>query len=71
MARTLSELQKQYHSSAKPGKPMGGPGGGPRGRGPQGPGGKPKNMKKTVGRLLSYVGKYRILLVLVLVFILI
>ena len=68
MARTLSELQKQYHSSAKPGKPMGGPGGGPRGRGPQGPGGKPKNMKKTVGRLLSYVGKYRILLVLVLVF---
>ena len=65
MARSLTELQKQYHSSAKPGKPMGG---GPRGRGPQGPGGKPKDMRKTVGRLLSYVGKYKILLFMVLVF---
>ena len=67
MARSLSELQKQYNSSSKPGGPgMGGPrGGGPRGRGPGGPGGKPKNLKKTVGRLLGYVGKYKALLFVV------
>jgi len=74
MARSLSELQKQYHSSSKPGKggpggPGGGPrGGGPRGRGPQGMGGKPKNTKKTIGRLLKYVGKYKALLFVVLLF---
>ena len=45
----------------------GGPGSG-RGPGPRGVGGKPKNMKKTVGRLLSYVGRYKALLVVVLVF---
>lgn len=70
MARSLSELQKQYHSSSKPG--MGGPGGprggGPRGRGPQGHGGKPKNTKQTIGRLLKYVGKYKVLLFVVLFF---
>ena len=71
MARTLAELQKQYNSSSKhggPGRP-GGPGGGPRGRGPGmgGPGGKPKNAKKTVGRLLGYVGKYKVLLFIVLI----
>ncbi len=67
MARKLEELQRQYHSSAKP---MGGMGGGPRGGGPRGMGakGKPKNMKKTVGRLLSYVGKYKALLFVVFVF---
>ena len=64
MARSLQELQKQYSSSAKPGKM----GGGPRGRGPQGMGGKPKDMKKTVARLLSYVGKYKALLFVVLIF---
>ena len=63
MARTLKELQKQYNSSAKPGGP--GMGGGPRGRGPGGPGGKPKNLKKTIGRLLGYVGKYKALLFVV------
>ena len=70
MARSLSELQKQYNSSKKPGMP--GPGGGhgpgPRGRGPAGMGGKPKNVKKTVGRLLSYVGKYKVLLFVVFFF---
>ena len=78
MARTLEQLQKQYSSSSsnKPGMRMGGPGGphggGPRGGGPRGAGtgGKPKNMKKTVGRLLSYVGKYKILLFVVFFFML-
>lgn len=72
MARSLSELQKQYHSSSKPGGkggPGGGPhGGGPRGKGPAGMGSKPKNLGKTIGRLLSYVGKYKILLFAVLIF---
>ena len=74
MARSLSELQKQYNSSSKPGG-MGGPGGprggGPRGRGPAGMGGKPKNMGKTIGRLLGYVGKYKALLFVVLIFMMI
>ena len=71
MARSLQELQKQYHSSSKPGAPKmgGGPrGGGPRGGGPRGMGGKPKNMKQTVARLLRYVGKYKVLLFVVLIF---
>lgn len=73
MARSLEELQKQYHSSSKPGRPggHGGPGGGgPRGRGPGmgGPGGKPRNTKKTISRLLKYVGKYKALLFVVLFF---
>ena len=68
MARTLEELQKRYQSA-----PKGGPGGhggpmpaGPRGpmRGPMGMGasGKPRNTKKTLGRLLGYIKGYRILL---------
>ncbi len=77
MARSLQDLQKQYNTSAQPGKGgPGGPGGpgrghgGPgRGPGPRGGmGGKPKNMKKTVGRLLGYVGKYKVLLFIVLFF---
>ena len=40
-------------------------GGGPRG-GMRGSGGKPKNMKKTISRLLGYVGKYKVLLFVVL-----
>ena len=71
MARSLEELKKQYNSSSKHGKGESMRGGGPgsgRGPGPRGIGGKPKNMKKTVGRLLSYVGKYKALLVVVLVF---
>ncbi len=44
-------------------------GGGPRGgHGPRGKGSKPKNVKKTVGRLLSYVGKYKVLLFVVFIF---
>ena len=73
MARSLSELQKQYNSSSKhagPGGhgPRGGGGPGPRGRGPAGMGGKPKNAKKTIGRLLGYVGKYKALLFIVFFF---
>ena len=78
MARTLEELKKRYSSAGKPGGSGGH--GGPGGRGPGGPGrgpgmmrgvgGKPKNMKKTVGRLLSYVGKYKFLLIFVLFFML-
>ncbi len=70
MARSLSELQKQYNGAQKPGGPSRGPGmgGGPRGRGPAGMGGKPKNIKRTIGRLLSYVGKYKVLLVVVFIF---
>ncbi len=67
MARTLEELQKQYRGTSKPGAPQMG-GGGPRGGRHMGKGGKPKNLKKTVGRLLAYVGKYKILLFVVLFF---
>ena len=74
MARSLSDLQKRYSSPAKPGKGMGGaPGPGPRGPmrgGPMRPGGKPKNLKQTVKRLLGYVGKYKALLFVVLFFML-
>ena len=56
MARTLEQLKKQYNSvyhgmSLRGGGPGRGPG--PRAKG------KPKNMGKTVARLLSYVGKYK------------
>jgi len=75
MARTLDQLRKQYNTHAKPEKRGMGPGmGGPRGgRGPmpRGMGGKPKNTKQTIGRLLSYVGKYKALLVVVFLFMLI
>ena len=68
MARSLQELQKQYHSAGKHGDAKMS-GGGPRGgRGPQGMGGKPKNAGKTIARLLSYVGKYKALLLVVLIF---
>ena len=65
--RSLEALRKQYASMGKvPSGRGGGPGGGRRG----GPGprakGKPKNMKQTASRLLSYVGKYKIFLVIVL-----
>ena len=59
MARTLEQLQKQYNSTASKGnnntgKPHGGPGGpgGPGGRGRR-MSGKPKDMGKTIGRILS------------------
>ena len=65
--RTLEQLQKQYNSAAKPGAP----GGMRRGHGPGGPGGrgmggKPKDTKKILGRLLSYMRPYRLRFLLVL-----
>lgn len=71
--RSLEELQKQYAGAGKPGAPGGrGPMGGPGPRRGGGPGvrakGKPKNMRATVIRLLSYVAKYRFQLVLVFLF---
>jgi len=65
MARTLEQLQKQYNSGSKN---MSLRGGGPgRGPGPRAKG-KPKELKKTVKRILSYVGKYKFLLILVFLF---
>ncbi len=70
MARSLTELQKQYNSSAPDKKqgmrPMGGPG-----RGPGGPRGasmtksKPKNTRNTIKRLFKYIKKYRLHLAVV------
>lgn len=56
MARTLEQLQKQYNSASKK-FPGGRPGGGP-GR-MMGAKGKPKDTKKTIGRLLSYLDEYK------------
>ncbi len=69
MARTLKELQKQYNTASHGESLRGGPGGppGPRGGGPHGRRGlgKPKNAGATVKRLLSYVGQYKLRLILV------
>ena len=58
MARSLEKLQKQYSRAVAP-----------SGRGPMAATnnfkGKPKHSRATVGRILSYVGKYRYRLVLV------
>ena len=54
MARNLQQLQKQYNSKASSMAQRGGPGGGPRGRMATG---KPKEMGKTVARLLTYLKK--------------
>ena len=65
MARSLEALQKQYNSGSKNESLRGGPGGGPpRGRMAKG---KPKELKKTVKRILSYVGAYKYRLILVFV----
>ena len=58
MARNLEQLKAQYNSvshgtSLRGGPGRGGPGPGPRAKG------KPKNVGKTIARLLSYVGKYK------------
>lgn len=66
--RTLADLQRQYAGSAK--DPRGGM---PRGRGPGrggppgGMGGKPKNTKSTISRLLKYLVPYtgRVVLALI------
>ena len=63
MARTLEELQTQYHTSAsdkKGGMRGGGPG---RGHGGHASGGKPKNVRATLGRLLGYIGAYKYLFI--------
>lgn len=68
MARNLEKLQKQYNSIApsKNGGPMGHGPGGPGAHGGKRGGGKPKNTRDTVSRLLKYVGKYKLRLVCVL-----
>ena len=68
--RNLEQLQKQYSRASDPQKAggRGGQGFGPgRGRN-MGMKGKPKNFKRTVGRLLSYVAKYKLRLAFVLTF---
>ena len=62
MARTLEELKKQYNSVSH-GQSLRGGGPGHR-HGPRAKG-KPKDTAKTVKRLLSYVGKYKMRLVFV------
>lgn len=66
MARTLEELQSSYTSDTVQKKrgmmrPGPGPRGGPGARG----GAKPKNARKIIARLLSYMKPYRLRLVLV------
>ncbi len=60
--RTLADLQRQYSGSGKDvkgGMPRPGPGRGPgRGGPPGGMGGKPKNTKNTIARLLQYLVPY-------------
>ncbi|HBN82644.1 MAG TPA: multidrug ABC transporter ATP-binding protein [Clostridiales bacterium] len=61
MARNLEQLQKQY-SSASATQQQGGRGpGGPRGGGPHagGMGGKPKEAKKTLLRIMHYLDPYK------------
>lgn len=68
-ARSLSELQKQYARAEAPERAKRGPGpGGPGGKHGPRASGKPKNMKKTVSRLLTYVGAYKGRLLLVFLF---
>ena len=64
MARKIDELKARYNSASHGQSLRGGPGRG--GPGPRAKG-KPKNVKKTIGRLLSYVGKYKGRLILVLI----
>lgn len=67
MARSLEELQKQYNAAPKD-MGRGGPPRGPGGRGRRGgmQQGKPKDMKNTVKRVFSYIGKYTGLIVVAL-----
>ena len=64
--RNLEQLRERYNSASSfPGqRGFGGGPGGPRGRHP-GMKGKPKNLKKTVKRILTYVGDYKLKLILV------
>ncbi len=68
MARDLESLQKQYNSSASSGR-AGGPRGGPGGpRGVRGTAGLKsiKNSKKTIGRIIGYLTKHKLRLIIVL-----
>ena len=70
MARSIEELKKQYNKGHNnmPGGPGRGPGRGPGGGGPmaRGMGGKPKDTKKAIKRLWSYMASYKLKLALVL-----
>jgi len=65
MARTLEELKKQYNRAAT--DPKRGPGPGPRGPRGMGMGGKPKNARDTIRRIVGYIGRYKYLLILVII----
>lgn len=59
----MNNGQRQKSAEMPPMRPMGGPGGG---RGPMGARinkEKPKNIKKTLGRLLGYIGKSKVLVI--------
>ncbi len=60
MVRSLNELKKQYNSVSH-GESL--RGGGPGNRHGRKAKGKPKNIGKTISRLFSYVGKYKLRLV--------
>ena len=62
MARSLNELKKQYNSISHSQSLRGG---GPGNRHANRAKGKPKNIGKTISRLLSYVSKYKFRLILV------
>lgn len=66
MARSLENLQQRYNKAAEDKRrPMGGPGPGGRGGPMRGAGGKPKNMKAVVRRLMGYIAQYKARLILV------
>ncbi len=69
--RNLEELSRRYNTNPHAkngGRGPGGPGFGPRGHGPHGMGGggKPKNTKATIFRLLGYISAYKYRLIVVL-----
>ena len=66
MKRTLAELQKQYSRAVQKQDARRGPGG-PGHRGGPRMTGKPKNMRGAILRLFSYIAKYKYLLLLVFV----
>ncbi len=63
----MNNNQKPQSNNMPPLRPMGGPGGG---RGPMGArvnGEKPKNAKKTLGRLLKYIGRSKALIIVLII----
>ncbi len=65
MARNLEQLQKQYNTYAFKDKKGMMPVRGPRGGRNQGMGGKPKDTKKTIKRLIGYLVPYKFRLIFV------